>query len=535
MTRNRPSAARSVERMNRWLVFLACAFVGPAASAFGAPAPLSPDDAYGPLFEAVQRSQIFPDQKTFVDCVPKTAPADIVRVYQDQRSRADFDLKRFVQTWFLIPEARPTASPPSGEPIERHIASLWTLLRRDPDRAPAGSSLLPLPNPYIVPGGRFREVYYWDSYFTMLGLRESGQDEMIRAMVENFAYLINNYGFIPNGNRSYYLSRSQPPFFSLMVDLLAEQDGASVYAKYLPALERELAYWMDQNPAMATRHGVPLPDGAKLARYYDQRERPRPEAFLHDVNVTAQARRPAPDVWRDLRSAAESGWDFSSRWLVDSRLLQTIRTTQLAPVDLNCLLWHLETTLAKAYRQNGDTDKASTAEQSAERRKAAVLKACWSAEKKFFVDYDLAGQRPADALTLAGLAPLFFHLATPEQAEAVKQVVEGQFLRPGGVVTTLVRTGQQWDAPNGWAPLQWMTIQGLENYGHHALAAEIARRWLELNRKVYERTGKMMEKYNVEDLSLEAGGGEYPSQDGFGWTNGVYLALAKKYGGKEER
>jgi len=124
---------------------------------------------------------------------------------------------------------------------------------------------------------------------------------------------------------------------------------------------------------------------------------------------------------------------------------------------------------------------------------------------------------------------MYFKIASPEQAKAVASIIEKNFLQSGGVTTTLETTGQQWDAPNGWAPLQWITIQGLENYGMHDLAKETATRWIALNKKVYQRTGKLMEKYNVYDTALDAGGGEYPSQDGFGWTNGVLLKLLKMY------
>ena len=136
-------------------------------------------------------------------------------------------------------------------------------------------------------------------------------------------------------------------------------------------------------------------------------------------------------------------------------------------------------------------------------------------------------------MTLAGVTPLYFQFATKEQANLVAQTVSDKFLSAGGVVNSLRITGQQWDAPNGWAPLQWMTITGLENYGHHELASVIAGRWIRLNTDVFHRTGKLMEKYDVVDTHLEAGGGEYQGQDGFGWTNGVLLALIRKYGTQE--
>ncbi|HET9433961.1 MAG TPA: trehalase family glycosidase, partial [Chitinophagaceae bacterium] len=166
----------------------------------------------------------------------------------------------------------------------------------------------------------------------------------------------------------------------------------------------------------------------------------------------------------------------------------------------------------------------------AEKRKEAIQKYFWNEEQGFYFDYDTTDAGQTKIFSLAGITPLFFNIATADQAKKVADVVKEMFLQPGGVVTTIESTGQQWDAPNGWAPLQWMTITGLEDYGHLDLAAEIANRWIRLNTNVFKRTGKLMEKYNVIDTHLEAGGGEYPGQDGFGWTNGVLLALLKKYG-----
>lgn len=496
------------------------------SAALGGELPAGPDQVLGELFSDIQRARCFPDQKTFADAVPRQPAAEILADYAEARRQgAGIDVCAFVRERFLLPEPVILRVPPAAG-LAAHVRQLWPLLRRSPDHVVAGSSLLPLPHPYIVPGGRFREIYYWDSFFTMLGLRVSGEEAMIESMVENFAYLLRTFGHVPNGNRTYYLSRSQPPFFALMVELVAERRGVEIYRRYLDALKAEHAYWSDATAP--TRHIVALPDGRRLSRYYDQADTPRPESFVEDEAVSRRAGG-RPEIYREIRSAAESGWDFSSRWFADGKMLESIRTLELAPVDLNCLLYELERTLARASREANEPEEAARFANAASARKQAILQACWSEEARFFCDYDLTARRPAGALTLAGLFPLYCRIATPEQAEAVKRVIETRFLRSGGVVTTLVQTGQQWDAPNGWAPLQWITIRGLENYGYHALAAEIAARWMRLNAAVFARTGKLMEKYNVEDVTLEAGGGEYPSQDGFGWTNGVLLRLMQDY------
>ena len=484
----------------------------------------SPDELYGPLFENVQMHEVFPDQKTFADCVPIRKPSEIMADYQRLVKEPTFDLKAFVAANFT--------RPPDPDDITTHINRLWRVLRRDPSEPVEGSSLLPLPYPYIVPGGRFDEIYYWDSYFTMLGLRESDEIEMIENMMKNFASLIDRYGFIPNGNRSYYLSRSQPPFFSLMVGLLAEAKGNSVYEEYLPALEKEYNYWMDQTSP--TKHVVEMPDGSVLNRYYDQLDTPRPESYRQDVETSKASTEDPKVLFRNLRSAAESGWDFSSRWFADGQNITTINTTDLVPVDLNCLMYHLEMTLAKAFRVRGDASKndlelAKEFEEKAVRRKNAINQYCWSPDANWYVDCDTKGEL-SDEITLAGVAPLFFRLAPNQRVEGIVNVLKEKFLQPGGVVTTLRETDQQWDAPNGWAPLQWLTIKGLQNYAQDALAKEIAERWIKLNVKVFKETGKLMEKYDVKDVTKLAGGGEYPGQDGFGWTNGVLLKLISIYG-----
>ncbi len=216
---------------------------------------------------------------------------------------------------------------------------------------PAYSTLLPLPYPYVVPGGRFREAYYWDSYFTMLGLEQDNQHDLAVNMLKDFAFEIDHYGHIPNGNRSYYLSRSQPPFFSLMVELIARHDGVTTYLTYLPELQAEHDYWMqgdnDVRSGHALRNVVRLLDGTVLNRYWDERPAPRDESYKEDVETALQTQRSSAFVWRNLRAAAESGWDFSSRWLADGKTLATIRTLALLPPDLNSLLVHLEVTLAK--------------------------------------------------------------------------------------------------------------------------------------------------------------------------------------------
>ncbi|MEM9723825.1 MAG: trehalase family glycosidase, partial [Bacteroidota bacterium] len=352
----------------------------------------------------------------------------------------------------------------------------------------------------------------------------------VQSMIRNFSYFIDQFGFIPNGNRSYFLSRSQPPFFACMVSLLAEEKGELIFVEYLPFLKREYAYWMEElgpseGAIPAEAHIVRLPLEGVLNRYWDRLNRPRAEMYGDDVSLFQRSGSTDPQFYRNIRSACESGWDFSSRWLLDPMDLGSIHTLDILPVDLNCLLWKLEKVIAQGYEVAGIPDQAQQFQQLAAHRKTLIQDTFWDGHLSFFTDYDFQRQHSKGILSLAGMYPLFFQLATPEQAALCAETLEAQFLKAGGLVSTTLTTGQQWDAPNGWAPLQWISIQGLRNYGYHKLAEEIRMRWIYLNGAVYKRTGKMLEKYNVVDLSLEGGGGEYPVQDGFGWTNGVFLCL----------
>jgi len=485
----------------------------------------------------VQRAGLFPDSKTFVDARPLEAPAEIAARYRAARADSGFSLQAFVARHFVMP--RPAGSVIAGDTaldMERHILARWPVLTRGPPPAgdPARSSLIPLPEPYVVPGGRFREIYYWDSYFTMLGLVASGRQDLVRDMLDNFAFLIRTFGHVPNGNRTYYLSRSQPPFFGAMVGLYAGAADTAAALRYLDALEAEHAFWMEGadalRPGEAHRRVVRLDDGALLNRYWDDRADPRPESFREDdaLGRTLPAAQRAA-LYRNIRATAESGWDFSSRWMRDPPDRRTLETTGLVPVDLNSLLYHSERVIAALRRFRGHDDDLEVARRytaMAEARRAALLEAAYDDASGFFYDVRWAtGERVTDRPTLAAAVPLYVGLATPAQGRAVAERLARDFLRPGGFVTTLAATGEQWDAPNGWPPLQWMAIEGVRRYGRADLADTARARWLALNRRVYRAPGRLMEKYDVVDLDRPAGGGEYPTQDGFGWTNGVALAL----------
>ena len=504
-----------------------------------------PDQAFKALFHDIQMSGIFTDSKTFVDASTVEPPQDILADYQKQKTSSSFDLKTFILSRFEIPtqsdeKTTSSTSVRSGaKSMLEHLKNQWKILIRSPDksRAQLNSSLIKLPKPYVVPGGRFREIYYWDSYFTLLGLIQSNRMDLVHSMIDNFAYLIDKVGHIPNGNRTYFLSRSQPPFFGEMIRLIQNQTP-DTSIKYLPQLEAEYQFWMrgkhnltqktSNQEIVASQRVVKMPNRAILNRYYDHLASPRPESYKEDLELAESLKSSNHEqLYRDIRAACESGWDFSSRWFADGKTLKTIVTTQIIPVDLNVLLYRMELLLSDLYHQKGEMKKSSQYRDLAQQRRQAIIHFLWDDKEGFYRDLNFTTASFTPVLSLAGVFPLWANIATKEQAELIAKRLKRQFLFPGGLVTTPHLTGQQWDYPNGWAPLQWIAVRGLHNYHHIHLAHTVAERWLALNRSVFDQEHKMMEKYNVVNLKIKAGGGEYPTQDGFGWTNGVALALSQ--------
>jgi alpha,alpha-trehalase len=493
-----------------------------------------PQVLFQDLFVAVQTAPLYSDGKAFPDAVPHEAPAEILSQYHAERPDSSPALKSFVETHFTLPaQISGIPASPDRVSIEAHIDSLWSQLTRTSADAPRYSSLLALPQPFVVPGGRFREIYYWDSYFTMLGLATSGRQDLVSGMVRDFAYMIDTFGHVPNGARTYYLSRSQPPFFYAMVGLLAPKDPAGAFANYLPQLRREYAFWMQGarglRPGASHRRVVAMPDGSILNRFWDDRDTPRDESYREDTELARSSGRSAPALYRDIRAAAESGWDFGSRWFADGRTRASMDTTEIVPVDLNSLLFGLENAIHAGCERSGDAPCAREFGRRAAARRRSIDRYLWDATEGAYLDYRWTKALRTPRVSAATLYPLFVSEASPSQAAAVANITARELLKAGGIVTSTVETGQQWDSPNGWAPLQWIAVSGLRAYGQTRLAEAVACRWMAGVNDVYRQSGKLVEKYDVVTTGRSGGGGEYPLQDGFGWTNGVMRKLMALY------
>lgn len=492
------------------------------------------------LFHDVQLSGLLGDSKVFADATPKRAIGAILADYDDREWHTEAELKAFVQDNFILPDPAWLNGPAKGKTasMQAYIAELWSSLTHLPSEQVGDASLLPLTHPYIVPGGRFREIYYWDSYFTALGLMGTGHAQIVVDMVENFFDLLAQIGHIPNGNRTYYIGRSQPPILALLVNLvletplLLEKDTREHFVvRAKRALEQEYAFWMHgkdatEEDACASERVVTVGESDWLNRYWDQSETPRAESYKEDVEHAqglTEAQKPA--FYRHIRAACESGWDFSSRWLADKDDLTSIRTTELIPVDLNCLLYNLENTLAALCGELSLAVESRSYHSAAIQRKDSILKYCWDDETGRFCDYDWVRRCSADVFSAAAFVPLFVGIATPEQAEKTYKLAQSTLFSQHGLHTTAVDSPQQWDQPNGWAPLQWFAVQGLLQYGFDKGAKDLAAGWCTAVEAYYAQSHQLMEKYDLRSPTQSASGGEYEVQHGFGWTNGVTVAL----------
>ena len=521
--------------------------------------PATPDRLYGQLFVDVQMQQIFPNSKTFADAIPKRKVADIMYEYGMQKGPA-MDLKKFVADNFSLPEISSTNIVQPEKDINQHIKNLWKQLKKEADvsshwegKGNNGNSLIPLPYPHMLPAANAREINYWNSYFIMLGLKETGDIQLLENMVKNFEYLIHLYGHVPAGNRTYYVSRSQPPFFCMMVDLLASVKGKQIYKTYLPAMLAEYGYWMEGSAAIkngsAFKQLVKLPDGNVLNRYWDEGAKPRSENYKEDMELAEaialelamRIKVSSPErlqqilndakatAYRNIRTAASSAWPYSSRWLGNPQQLNSIQTTDMLPVDLNSLLYKSELIISKALAQNNELAKSKIMASYAAKRKAAIQKYCWNATAGFYGDYNFVYKEKSEVLTAAGLFPLFVKISTTTQAVQIAKTVSSNLLKEGGIVSSTVNSGQQWDAPYGYASMQWISSIGFKDFGNDLLAKKIAQRWMAVCENNFTINRTFNERYNVADIKAATIDNVTGANEQFAATAAVYAALKKFY------
>lgn len=522
------------------------------------------------------------DPKVYVD-LPLKSPlpsteAAFVDLWRNNNGSVETDeFNRFINDFFdkpgsdLLPDNLtdfkpeperflPNVTNPDAREFALKMHSLWWLLARKVKdkvrKEPEQHTLLPLPYPVVVPGARFREVYYWDTYWIVRGLLVSKLFETAKSVLENLMFMANSFGFVPNGARTYYTNRSQPPLLSEAIRAVYRetQDKAFIETAF-PALLKEHNFWC------ADPHRVQIRDAHGkehiLTRYYAMWDEPRPESSTIDIQIAKGLdRQQKAELYHHIATAAETGWDFSSRWMEDKQNLSTLKTSYILPVDLNSFLYQMEENLAFFGDLLGKHDLSKHFTKMAKSRRQAMDAILWNEEMGQYLDYWLVKRNETSTVNYknfeivydfdktnqnpdqypSNYIPLWCGLLKPQEKKVEKLIhafKKSGLLLDAGVTTSLIQTGQQWDFPNAWAPLQHMIVEGLaatENEEGIALAREVSRRWLETNYVGYLETGEMQEKYDARLCGKTGHGGEYLPQAGFGWSNGVVLSLFERFG-----
>nr|XP_002131782.1 trehalase isoform X1 [Ciona intestinalis] len=519
----------------------------------------------GPLLNAAQNAFVFNDSKSFVDMKLKQDPdavlaafADLNQIHSGQipvEAVKQFVAKYFDQPgsefedwvpldWTQSPQFLSHISDPQLRTWASDLNVLWKQLGRkmigDVFVNSSRYSVIPVKNPVIVPGGRFREFYYWDSYFVIRGLLLSEMYTTVKGMIENFLQIIEEFDFIPNGGRIYYTRRSQPPYLIAMVKEYVEATGDKEFLNLaLPTLEKEYYFWMNHRNIEINGH--------MLNYYASDVNTPRPESYREDSDVIKDlSPEDANSLLSHVTSACESGWDFSTRWAgtkysSEIEVVPQLLTRTIIPVDLNSIMAFNERTLAEFYRIIGNNTQATTFYEIYEKRAQTIESIMWNQDDNSYYDYVATENSQNKVYFASNMNPLWTKcfpstVNVTEREERMFQYLKtnGVLEYPGGIPTSLRPSGEQWDFPNAWPPLVLLIIEGLATSNSSLLqnaALQQASKWVNGNYKAYLKSGFMFEKYDVTQADGVAGsGGEYDVQVGFGWTNGVVMSLLDRYG-----
>lgn len=518
---------------------------------FSGDAPLHLDYHLPELFRSIATNRDYRvDGKSLADAEPTMALGQIIAAHTMESQNPDFDPLAFWGQHFKLPDYTTSNITTSEQlPIDEYISSMWPQLTY---HVPISrGTLIGTRYPTLKPGQRFVEACYWDLGFGVSGLLAEARtdsdaerrkkENLALGIANNMADMIYQYRYVPNGQRTYYLGRSQPPVFARMVKEMANHFGdryPNLIEDHLPAVVREYNWWMEGESAVKSKNGlvahervVRMSDGSVLNRHWDSNNTPnlgstpRWESFREDIETASRAPRKDPRIiFRHLRAGAETGKDFTARYMTDPERLETIHTTDFITPELNSLLYEYETLIADAYKTSGRSKLAEEFAERATQRKAAINKYLWNDARGCYYDYDFVKDEQSE-IQSAGMAyPVSCGIASPDQAKRVAAVLrQPNMLKIGGFVSADIESNEHWDKPNGWSPDQLVINDALIVAGDYPTAALAIQRWLQRNNDVYNRFGVLMEKNNVVDAeALPGGGGEYPVQWGFLWTNGVH-------------
>lgn len=518
----------------------------------------------GELLHTVQMAHLFKDSKTFVDMKLKKPPSETIEIFKNfMQSKNNApnvtDIQNFVNDnfedrgkefvswtpddWHENPRFVNLIRNENLKKFANDLNGIWKILGRkmidDVYEHPELYSIIPVPNPVIVPGGRFIEFYYWDSYWVIRGLLYSQMHHTARGMLSNFLSIIQRYGFIPNGGRVYYSKRSQPPLLAAMIKSYVEFTHDEQFAiDAVPTLAAEFEYFVDT-------HMVEV-NGHKLAVYRDSSVGPRPESYREDFENAMIFDTPEKkqEFYSNIAAGAESGMDFSSRWFINGNgtnegNLTDIKCRDIVAVDLNAILYWNAKLIAEFYLLDNNIEKATEYETKAAKILEAIEAVLWNEEVGVWLDYDLINKKPRNYFVPTNLSPLWAKAFNRKDTKKISESVL-KYLRdlkidkyPGGIPNTLQQSGEQWDFPNAWPPTQYVVIQGLENLQTPEakdMSKSLAYKWVQSNYQAFVTTKAMHEKYDASVFGGTGGGGEYETQLGFGWSNGLVIELLVKYG-----
>ncbi|KAM3964472.1 trehalase [Aphomia sociella] len=519
------------------------------------------------LLHHVQLQRIFNDSKTFVDLQMRYDQNTTLAAFDDllnetNKNPTKEQIKSFVDKYFDSTSELEDWTPkdytddPSflagiqDEKLKqfgKDINAIWPILGRKvkPEvfEKPEQYSLVPVSHGFIIPGGRFKELYYWDTYWIIEGLLISGMHETAKGVIENLIELLKIFGHIPNGSRWYYQERSQPPLLSAMMSLyIRETKDIKFLRANIGVLEDELRYWLDTQIVTFDKDD----QSYTLLRYFSPSLGPRPESYYEDYTDAQQfdTEERRTEFYNDLKSAAESGWDFSSRWFIENNGentggLNKIHTRDLIPVDLNAIFTNALQNMAYFRAILRQPLHAAHWAFVAKQWKNSIEKVLWHEEDGIWYDYDMSHNQHRRYFYPSNVSPLWMgavdkSLVKKHAPRVISYLRNSQGLDyPGGIPASLVNTGEQWDLPNAWPPLVSMVVNALEALDtdeSKELAFQVAQTWVRACYKGFTESGQMFEKYDVETPGKFGGGGEYNVQFGFGWSNGVVLEFLTKYG-----
>ncbi|KAK9767532.1 hypothetical protein K7432_002632 [Basidiobolus ranarum] len=566
----------------------------------------SPIYCPGPFLDRIQRAKLFDDSKTFVDRGTKRPVNEVLTAfYKLPRNATRATLKKFIEKYFVdnendlvtteLPDFNPNPSflrrikDQYLKGFGSYVHSFWkTLTRTMAQKLPCEgcvTSLIQIPRPFIIPGGRFKEIYYWvrarDTYFVLEGLLLGELNTISKDMILNFLDIVDKYGFMPNGARVYYLNRSQPPLLTQMVKIYMDKTkDIDLLMRALPTLDKEYHYWK-------SKHSVKVQDRLgtihELTRYNVDNKYPRPESYHEDIitveyagfNVSKQK-----ELYADIATGAETGWDYSTRFVTlipkgdeaPEEILRTLNTRMVVPVDLNSIMYMNEQALSDFHRiiaNSRMSGKSKNLENyyrvAAQQRRRSVLALLWDETDRVFYDYNLSSHAIEKSLTpanywpfWAGIFPDDFFKRPADIIKTFEAVEDYGEEYPGGIPITMTASTLQWDFPNSWPPLVFVVLKAITEVERRLTFGQLRERLHQLGLTIAQvlinstycgwrltggeipgiltklrnvtDSGKLFEKYDATKLGIPGGGGEYTVQDGFGWTNGVTLWTLNQFG-----